>query len=468
MPKRKVKTIPSVKSIESFEINDDNISNPEIDEIRRKLKEKMKPSLKMELHRQKKKAIIEEKKRRGIYVEEPESESENEIDELNSSIDPEMDEILGRPSKTMQQQFAFHSNNNNDNLGQEINKLVSTSLEAQNNPNNKQVNQKVLQSVNSIIGSVMNRLPSNKSLDEHGRISGVDELGNKYNIFLKNNDKEIKPITMGNDNKDKNIDKNIEETDPQKIELSKFIDKAKITSKYKNEMKQYLDSEYDSEDEIDFDALHKKKEAEEQGIYLENVILPEDDEDYKDTKDVYLEIDLSVTDIDKFKDVIDKFEHHEKLLEAIQLSLKDQTIRERNLQYMTRRLKHLITKNLNKDIKECQKKLETKPKKTIKGGLNQKMVISDSLANLLGHEPGVEKNWVDITKEVWDYIKSNKLQDEADPTYIIPNDEFRKCFDIKKARIKHMDVSSYISATLKKKKLKTPNKKLLKKKSQLE
>ena len=60
--------------------------------------------------------------------------------------------------------------------------------------------------------------------------------------------------------------------------------------------------------------------------------------------DVYLEIDLSVTDIDKFKDVIDKFEHHEKLLEAIQLSLKDQTIRERNLQYMTRRLKHLITK----------------------------------------------------------------------------------------------------------------------------
>ena len=139
----------------------------------------------------------------------------------------------------------------------------------------------------------------------------------------------------------KQIDFKKEDSDDDLNNDKKIHDTGKACTNYKNNMINYLDSMYDSEDNMDFDALAKKKEAEENGVNLSELLTFDDDEE---TEENIIELDLSDPDLDNFRSLIDSCEDFEKLINALNVSIKEQAIRERNIQYISRRIKNLVNK----------------------------------------------------------------------------------------------------------------------------
>lgn len=501
---RKPITKPEPKKI----ISDDEITTPEIEEIKEKLKQKLKPSEKMRLARQKREAIKKEKIRLGIYEEsesEIDSDSDDDIDmeQLNNDLDHFNNDMNVSNNK----EFNIDVNGANNNIGDAVQTLVKNSLDMQKNPQNKKANMNnIMTSVNQILEGVMSNIGGNKPL--------TDAANNKVNIYVKNgpNDEpkviesfdfskmdgfnsdfndNFKNFMQDEPNKDDSdtedeieivkpepkkesvMDKkkpNIKskkttpkprgrkkKEEPKQIEYKEHVvdneqnndqkihDKAKTYTNYKNNMLNYLDSMYDSEDEMDFDALAKRKEAEENGVNLSELLTYEDD---KETEENIIELDLSDPDLDNFRYLIDSCEDFEKLINALNISIKEQAIRERNIQYISRRIKNLVTKMTNKEIKECEKKDKPK-KKNVKGGINEMFTISASLCKLLDYPKGAKKPWTTVTRDVWNYISENGLKDPDNNAMIIPNKELKKCLNIKKEKIRHLDVTSYLSPLLK-------------------
>jgi hypothetical protein len=491
----------NTKHTKLIDIPDEEISTPEIEEIREKLKQKLRPSEKMRLGRQKREAIKKEKIRLGIYVE---SESDSDDDDIDlNAVATDLDII----NETDDEENNIDINVNgkdNKNLNNAINTLVKNSLDMQKNPNgNKDNMSKIMSSVNEIIDSVM----SNVMNKTNGGNNIPDTTNNKVNIYVKNGpNEEPKPIEsfdfnvdfnenfknfmnkkesdtnndnnnlMMNSNKDKqqanklnnqtesdndntkmgskrpkrinlrhNLKKNQENEEQENNHNKKIQDKGKTCTNFKNTMTQYLESIYDSEDDMDFDALAKKKEAEENGVNLSELLTYDDDEEIEENT---IELDLSNPDFDNFRSLIDACEDYEKLINALNISIKDQAIRERNIQYISRRLKNLVSKIVVKEVKDCQKK--DKPKKNnVKGGINNLFSITPRLCKLLGYPKGTKKAWTIVTRDVWKYIRDNGLRDPDNSAMVIPNEELKKCLGIKKDIIRQLDVTSYIGAAIK-------------------
>jgi hypothetical protein len=487
----------SNKETKPINIPDDEISTPEIDEIREKLKQKLRPSEKMKLGRQKREAIKKERIRLGIYVE---SESESDDDDIDlNTVTTDLDLITDDEENNIDINV---NGKDNKSLNNAINTLVKNSLDMQKNPNGNQNSMSnIMSSVNEIIDSVM----SNVINKQNGGNNMSDTTNNKVNIYVKNGpNEEPKPIESFDFNVDFNenfknfMNKEKEKSDtddeddlrmnnvqhsnklnqkissddnntkmsnkkPKRINLrhnlnknekkkeldnnnnKKIQDKGKACTNFKNTMTQYLESIYDSEDDMDFDALAKKKVAEENGVNLNELLTYDDEEEVEENT---IELDLSNPDFDNFRTLIDACEDYEKLINALNISIKDQAIRERNIQYISRRLKNLVSKIVVKEVKDCQKKDKPK-KKNVKGGINDLFSISSSLCKLLGYPKGTKKAWTTVTRDVWKYIRDNGLKDPDNSAMVIPNKELKKCLGIKKDIIRQLDVTSYIGAAIK-------------------
>lgn len=148
---------------------------------------------------------------------------------------------------------------------------------------------------------------------------------------------------------------------------------------------------------------------------------------------------LNENDLVNFKEKVDKMTDVNVLFSLIDQGIKQQIIREKNMQYVSKRIKTLITKNMNKDIKESQ------PKKIVRGGINTVFSISNALCTLLNYPKGSKKSWTQITADIWKYISDNNLKDPDNKTMIIPDEPLKKCLGIKKTSIKMLDLPSYLS-----------------------
>lgn len=520
--KRKPRKVTPKKQEEpNKNMTDDEISTPEIEEIRAKMKQKLKPSEKMKLARQKRELIKQERIRLGIY-EESESESESDDDLDMNQINQDLQDFNDGDNQVVNNnEYNIDMNNAGNDIGDAVKTLVKNSLDMQKNPQNKKDNMaNIMTSVNQIIENVMSNVGGNRSM--------ADAANNKVNIYVKNgpndepqvidsfdfnnmsgfnsdfnenfknfmkNDNEnnenniediddldsetssedeieiekpklkhnkmkeskkpkMAPKTRGRKPKvqQKQIDFKKEDSDNDQNNDQKIHDKAKVYTNYKNNMINYLDSMYDSEDDMDFDALAKKKEAEENGVNLSELLTFEDD---KETEENIIELDLSDPDLDNFRSLIDSCEDFEKLVNALNISIKEQAIRERNIQYISRRIKNLVNKMVIKEVKECDKKDKPK-KKNVKGGINDLYNVSAPLCRLLGYPKGAKKAWTTVTKDVWNYITEKGLKDPDNNAMIIPNNELKKCLNIKKDTIRQLDVSSYVGPLLKGNKNKEP------------
>lgn len=65
-------------------------------------------------------------------------------------------------------------------------------------------------------------------------------------------------------------------------------------------------------------------------------------------------------------------------------------------------------------------------KKAPRGGLAQEVTPDEILAAVVGEG---RKTRADITKAIWDYVKSNELQDSADRRKINADDKLKLVFD---------------------------------------
>ena len=171
-------------------ITDDEISTPEIELIRTKIKEKLKPSEKMKLARQKRELIKQERIRLGIYEE---SESESESDDLDmDQINHDLEEFndnnqIANNQIANNDEYNIDMNNAGNDIGNAVKTLVKNSLDMQKNPQNKKDNMaNIMTSVNHIIENVMSNIGGNKSM--------ANATNNKVNIFVKNGQKKTNEL----------------------------------------------------------------------------------------------------------------------------------------------------------------------------------------------------------------------------------------------------------------------------------
>lgn len=185
--------------------------------------------------------------------------------------------------------------------------------------------------------------------------------------------------------------------------------------------------------------------------------LTNDDNEFDDDDDLLNNehhfININETNFLKFCNNVEKIQDYQILCDKIQDTLKEQLIREKNLQFITKHLKNIINKKISKSV--------NKPKNTdkiVKGGINEEKDINSKLAKLLGYDKDEKKSWTQVTKDVWKYIDENDLKHKKDARIIVPNNEFKKCFNIKTDEIKMLDIPSLISSLVGKKKM-SPKKK---------
>lgn len=493
-PKKLVKLKPKTsKAKNDFgnrapeDIPDDEISTPEIEEIKEKLKAKLRPSERMKLIRFKREAIKKERQRLNIYV----PSSDDEDDDFNFSNDKEIESLSDSDDEMFnnnQHQYNISLNDSGNDLGQAIQTLVNNSLDIQKNPQNKQANmQGIMQSVNKIMDNVLssvgkNNLNTNNNVNVVVKNQGMDfDFNENFKNFMNNessdsdsdnesekkyeenekylkdmnqeiisSDDEIEMVTKTT--KSKNTKQSISKgrkpktTKKEESPEDEIHDKGKAFFDYKNSLMTYVDSIEDSEDEMDFDALAKKKEAIENGVDLNDLLTYEDEEPENGENTV--ELDLSNPDFDNFKSIMDSCEDFEKIINALNISIREQVIRERNIQYMSKRLKTLVSRLVSKEIKECEKKDKPK-KKNVKGGINNPYAVNSSLCKLLKYPKGTKKPLTTITQDLWKYINENGLKDPDNNTIIIPDKAMRKCLGIKKDTIRQLDLTSYLGAVVK-------------------
>jgi chromatin remodeling complex protein RSC6 len=70
--------------------------------------------------------------------------------------------------------------------------------------------------------------------------------------------------------------------------------------------------------------------------------------------------------------------------------------------------------------------------------------VVPKLAEFLGIATNKRISRVDITRLVCDYIRDNNLFDKDDRRFMVPDNKFSKCFNIKKAKISCFERQKYI------------------------
>jgi chromatin remodeling complex protein RSC6 len=93
--------------------------------------------------------------------------------------------------------------------------------------------------------------------------------------------------------------------------------------------------------------------------------------------------------------------------------------------------------------KAAAKKAPAK-KRTPNAAFMKAMTPSDALAAIIGKGPYPR---TEVTKRIWDYIKSNKLQDQAKRTMINADAKLREIF--KKAQVSMFEMTKLVNAHLK-------------------
>ncbi|MDZ4839518.1 MAG: SWIB/MDM2 domain-containing protein [Bacteroidota bacterium] len=86
----------------------------------------------------------------------------------------------------------------------------------------------------------------------------------------------------------------------------------------------------------------------------------------------------------------------------------------------------------------------TKPRST-NSGLMKPVNVSKELAEIVG---GDKMSRPEVTKKLWEYIKSHKLQDEKEKRTIHADDKLLKVFDGKKS-VNMFEMTKLVSAHLK-------------------
>jgi len=90
---------------------------------------------------------------------------------------------------------------------------------------------------------------------------------------------------------------------------------------------------------------------------------------------------------------------------------------------------------------------QTKPAKSGEGGgFMQKLQPDEALAAVIGSEPQPR---TEVTKRIWDYIKTNNLQDPKDKRTIKADAKLKKVFDGKDA-VSMFEMTKLVNAHLKK------------------
>lgn len=485
------KQVNEVKEIENNkdkqelpEINDnfdpESISTPEIDQINVTLKSKMKPSERMRLTKHKQKLIRQEMRKLGMIVEDSD---EDGIDDNNGGNDVlkainMMDDVddgkvtekkanmetMRRFGNTMGLNMGMSPDvNPTMSLNDSINGIVSNSLEINKNPNNQHLMSKLKENVSSLLQNVISGVVSNDARPTEG---------NNVDIYVRNHPDEKPKLVYKTGNTGTFCDiESIKKLSNLGYESGKSVyenlyKQNSITDMYSG-MNKRVNAKYvmqsDSESSEEEDVVEKVpyqepeviddkldeelyEEVNNDGIINGGIDLAYEESDEElDIEDSAL-LDIDTSDFDKFKEMADKETDVNNLMVLMDRSIKKQIIREKNMQYVSKRIKQIVIKNMGKDLKECQKKTEEKTKKkTVRGGINNLYNINNSLCNLLKYPKGSKKSWTQVTADLWKYISENKLQDPDQKKMVNPNDEMKKCFGIKKNSINMMDMPSYLS-----------------------
>lgn len=109
----------------------------------------------------------------------------------------------------------------------------------------------------------------------------------------------------------------------------------------------------------------------------------------------------------------------------------------------------VVEKSVSKEMKQLDK-VNSKKKKN-KGtrapsGFVKPTKISDELAKFLSKEPGVMMARTDVTKEMTNYIRENKLQDKDNGRKIIPDDKLSKLLNIDSSvELTYFNLQKYMS-----------------------
>lgn len=80
-----------------------------------------------------------------------------------------------------------------------------------------------------------------------------------------------------------------------------------------------------------------------------------------------------------------------------------------------------------------------------RGGISQKVQPDAMLSAIVGNEPITR---ADVTKRIWDYIKSNNLQDSADRRRINADEKLRAIFD-GKSQVSMFEMTKLVNQHLK-------------------
>lgn len=118
----------------------------------------------------------------------------------------------------------------------------------------------------------------------------------------------------------------------------------------------------------------------------------------------------------------------------------------RRCDVMEDRLKQAVSlfKEMKSELKEVRSEFKKEMKNMKKGkknrssdksnkgpsGFNKPELVPRALCEFLGLEEGSELKRTDVTKQLYNYIKSNNLQTEDDKRIIEPDDKLRKLFDM--------------------------------------
>lgn len=146
----------------------------------------------------------------------------------------------------------------------------------------------------------------------------------------------------------------------------------------------------------------------------------------------------AVAEVDKFTQVLDKLQS--VLNEAKELMV--------------------LVKGLQKDHVKLQKQSVKKVKKSAGGdsaakrspsGFAKPTKLSDELCDFLGVTHGSAMARTIVTKHINEYIKKNKLQDEADKRHIIPDGKLKTILSLKEGdKLTYFNLQTFIKQHFKK------------------
>lgn len=109
----------------------------------------------------------------------------------------------------------------------------------------------------------------------------------------------------------------------------------------------------------------------------------------------------------------------------------------------------VVEKSVSKEMKQLDKVYSKKKKNKgtrAPSGFVKPTKISDELAKFLSKESGVMMARTDVTKEMTNYIRENKLQDKDNGRKIIPDDKLSKLLNIDNSvELTYFNLQKYMS-----------------------